>query len=401
MKNILTVTVVAPLCVFMLMLSIPATLRAQIPRIISYQGILTDSLGHPKPDSTYAFTFRIYSERSSNNALWVETKSLSTRHGLFATMLGDHTAFPDSVRFDDQYWLSVQVGTEFLIPQLQLGSVGYAFNAIHAEQSDTAKFARNVHATFGSAEISDSVVINVNSINAAVAKPANIVPGLSLRNNTSPGPDQNSPALALSHYSINPTTSKSEENSWYIYNWGFSTSGTSGGVLTFTVKKPSDPLTISPFAIDEVGRTLIGYTRANSSTYQGFWGEDFGQWACILAGKTVVGWPDVGIRSDFHVTGTTTMDGFLSSSRNSGSSVLGDGDSVEVSIEGLTESAGAVATFAEAPATNNPIYTDRIANGRVTFKSAGNTGKRFWYWIIRNRPQEAPRAPHIEYRGSK
>jgi hypothetical protein len=193
---------------------------------------------------------------------------------------------------------------------------------------------------------------------------------------------------------------------WSIHRWGYSTPGTSGAVLTFTVERP-DPLTISPVAFDEVGRILLGYTKPLTSTYLGFSGEDFGQWSVILAGPTVVGWPETGVKSDLRVTGATridgglvvglpgnpvksdlrvtgntSMDGFLASSQNAGSATFGVGDSVVVFCAGLTASAGAVATFAEPPAVNNPIFTDNIQVGRITFKSTGNGGKRFWYWLL-------------------
>jgi hypothetical protein len=46
-----------------LLLVIIQSLVAQIPRNISYQGILTDSLGNPKPDGKYKFTFRLYTSQ--------------------------------------------------------------------------------------------------------------------------------------------------------------------------------------------------------------------------------------------------------------------------------------------------------------------------------------------------
>lgn len=381
MKRSVTIATVILVFVSASSFLVPARVMAQIPRLISYQGVLTDTLGHPKPDGTYTFTFELYRVSSGGTALWNETKSLSTHGGLFATMLGDQTTFPDSVRFDNPYWLSVQVGSEVLSPRIQLGAVGYSLNSMHAFRSDTARFAINTGATFAP---NDTLEVSFNSITAPIGNPANIASGLTLKN-ISPSVlsgAQNSPAIALTQYSWNPTANASQENSWYIHNWGFSTSGTTGGVLTFTVRKPSDPLTISPFAIDEGGRTLLGYTKAHLPGYSGFWGEDFGQWSCILAGKTVVGWPENNVTSDLRVTGNTTMDGFLGSSLNGGSARFGEGDSVEVSITGLTGSAGAVATFAEAPATNNPIYTATIQNGKLTFKSGGNNGKKFWYWIV-------------------
>ena len=399
----------------------PSYLHAQIPRIISYQGVLTDTTGHPKTDGTYDFTFALYTAEAGGSPIWSESKSLSVHGGLFATHLGDRVAFSDDVRFDRPYWLGLQVGDDILSPRLELSAVGYSLNSVHASRSDTssyaadaaradtALYAMNTAATFGSATSNNAVVENYNSIVAPGKKePANIISGVTLSNSTvsDVGSAQNSPALTFSATSWNPTTSRSENSTWSIHRWGYSTSGTSGAVLTFTVERP-DPVTISPVAFDEAGRVVLGYIKAVNSTYFGFSGEDFGQWSVILAGPTVVGWPETGVKSDLrvtgatridgglqvgvpgdavksdlHVTGNTSMDGFLSSAQNAGSATFGAGDSVVVSFVGLTASAGAVATFAEAPAVNNPIFTDNIQPGRITFKSTGNSGKRFWYWLL-------------------
>ena len=399
----------------------PSILHAQIPRVISYQGVLTDTTGHPKPDGTYDFTFSLYTAATGGSPIWSESKSLLIQSGLFVTLLGDHASLSDSVRFDRPYWLNVQVGNDILSPRLQLSAVGYSLNSMHASRSDTsnytagaaradtALYAVNTAATFGSATSDNSVVENYNAIVAPTAgHPANIISGMTLRNSTVSDVNsaQNSPALTFSATSWNPTDFKSEVSTWSIHRWGFITKGTAGAALAFTVQRPG-PLTMTPVVFDEGGRVLLGYIQPLSSTYSGFRGEDFGQWNVILAGSTVVGWPESGVRSDLRVTGTTRtdgglvvglpdngvksdlrvtgkaiLDGFVSSSRSAGSAILGAGDSVVVFIDGLTSSAGAVATFAEAPAANNPIFTDNIQAGQITFKSTGNSGKRFWYWIV-------------------
>ncbi len=448
-RSLAAVFLVAVLVMLSLM---PSLLHAQIPRIISYQGVLTDTTGHPKPDGTYGFTFSLYAVANGGLPLWSESKSLSIRSGLFATLLGDHVAFSDSVRFDKPYWLGVQVGNDILSPRLQFNAVGYSLNSAHAFRSDTSSYAAgasradtalyavNSAATFGSSTSNDVVVENYNGIAAPLpGQQANVTSGITLMNSTASNGEsaQNSPALTFSATSLNPSTNRSEISTWSIHRWGFITEGTAGAVLTFTVQRP-DPLTISPVAFDEDGRVLLGYTQAFTPTYYGFKGEDFGQWSVILAGPTVVGWPeknitsdlrvtgtarfdnglvvgipeqagnsnrgitsDVGltgtrrrgrslgasipekaIKSDLHVTGNTTMDGFLSSPHIAGSATFGSGDSIVVFIDGLTASSGAVATFAEAPVVNNPIFTDNIQTNQITFKSTGNSGKRFWYWIV-------------------
>jgi hypothetical protein len=69
----------------------------QIPKQLSYQGVLTDSLGNPLPDNTYVMVFRLYTVASAGTALWTEVKNIPVKDGIFSTYLGDTTPFPDSV----------------------------------------------------------------------------------------------------------------------------------------------------------------------------------------------------------------------------------------------------------------------------------------------------------------
>jgi len=113
--------------------------EAQIPRTLSYQGVLTDISGKPRSDSTYNFTFSLYDSGSGGQLLWTEAKSLPTKHGLFSTALGDVTPFPDSLRFDRPYWLDIAVGgIGELSPRIQLTSVGYSMNSLRADTSKVA-----------------------------------------------------------------------------------------------------------------------------------------------------------------------------------------------------------------------------------------------------------------------
>jgi len=115
------------------------TLDAQIPRTLSYQGVLTDNAGKPRPDGSYTFTFRFYTSPTGGAAIWSESRSLPVKNGLFSTVLGDQTSFGAAVKFDQQYWLSIQVGNEpELSPRIPLTSVGYSLGAMRA---DTAKVA--------------------------------------------------------------------------------------------------------------------------------------------------------------------------------------------------------------------------------------------------------------------
>ena len=131
-----------PFLIMTVLLALPVTVASQIPRTISYQGLLADSLGNPKSDGTYTFTFRLYDVGSGGTPVWTEIKDLQVRGGLFFTALGDVTSLGAGVLFDRPYWLSIKPGSEpELSPRIPLSSVGYSFNSI---KSDTAQFAQTV-----------------------------------------------------------------------------------------------------------------------------------------------------------------------------------------------------------------------------------------------------------------
>ena len=111
---------------------------SQIPHTLSYQGLLTDTTGTPRPDGSYSFTFRLYDVSSGGSALWSETKSIQVKGGLFSTILGSVTSLPDSLRFDRQCWLGLQVASDpELLPRIQLTSVGSSLNSLRADVAQT------------------------------------------------------------------------------------------------------------------------------------------------------------------------------------------------------------------------------------------------------------------------
>ena len=59
-----------------------------IPRMLSYQGKLTDSLGNPVMDTLYAVRFRLYAEPTGGTPFWEEEQQVRTKSGLFSALLG-------------------------------------------------------------------------------------------------------------------------------------------------------------------------------------------------------------------------------------------------------------------------------------------------------------------------
>ncbi|MBN1756141.1 hypothetical protein JW877_08025 [bacterium] len=102
---------------------------AQIPRLISYQGYLTDDTEErvPVPDGRYTIVFRIYDAEFGGTMLWIENQSVDVENGLYSTMLGSYT--PLDLPFDEPYWLQIEFNSILLTPRYQLGAAPYALNA--------------------------------------------------------------------------------------------------------------------------------------------------------------------------------------------------------------------------------------------------------------------------------
>lgn len=114
---------------------------AGIPKMVNYQGRLTNSDNIPVPDGSYNFTILIYDDQSAGSCLWAWKGSCGTptqvpvtvTNGIFSLMVGD-TSYQstNALTLDfntDSYWLQVAVEGENLLPRKRLGAVGYAYNS--------------------------------------------------------------------------------------------------------------------------------------------------------------------------------------------------------------------------------------------------------------------------------
>lgn len=112
--------------------------HAQVPRTLTYQGLLTDSLGNPLPDASYILTFRLYQDSTGGSALWQESRTLQTSNGVFSTNLGEVS--PLSLPFNQQYWLGLRIepDPDELLPRMKLTSSAYS---LRTQRADTASYA--------------------------------------------------------------------------------------------------------------------------------------------------------------------------------------------------------------------------------------------------------------------
>ncbi len=100
---------------------------AQIPRLINYQGVLTDDMGVVVSDGSYSMTFRIYDVPSGGTQLWEETIDVNVSKGIFNTTLGHDVIIAEV--FDKPLYLTIEIdGGGELSPRRIFTANAYAFS---------------------------------------------------------------------------------------------------------------------------------------------------------------------------------------------------------------------------------------------------------------------------------
>ncbi len=107
---------------------------APITSQIAYQGILTDNAGNPLADSSYNIEFSLYTDSAGGTPVWAETKTVTTRGGMFSHMLGSVISL-EGLKFDKQYWLSVKKDGNQIGQRIRLGEAPYAVRAMVADSA--------------------------------------------------------------------------------------------------------------------------------------------------------------------------------------------------------------------------------------------------------------------------
>jgi hypothetical protein len=117
-----------------------AVASAQVPRVLSYQGILTDSQGRILPDGEYTLTIRLYDRVDATEPIYVEEQRVVSVRGVVNVLIGTVVSLPLSLTFDRVYYVGMSVnGSEELRPRTMLTAVPYALRAESAAVADVAK----------------------------------------------------------------------------------------------------------------------------------------------------------------------------------------------------------------------------------------------------------------------
>lgn len=105
--------------------------NAAILRKLPFSASLKTAAGVTVSDGNYSLTFSIYTAATGGTALWTETQSVAVVNGVVSANLGESTALPASLTFNDgAYYLGVQVGSDAeMSPRRLIGAVPISLNA--------------------------------------------------------------------------------------------------------------------------------------------------------------------------------------------------------------------------------------------------------------------------------
>ena len=116
------------LIALMTLVAFSSSAGGAVPRLLSYQGVLTDGAGLPVSNGLYQLTFQIYDVATEGATMWTEVQSAEVTNGIFTVTLGSVTTL--ALPFDAQYYLGITIESEAeLSPRVQLCSAPYAMGA--------------------------------------------------------------------------------------------------------------------------------------------------------------------------------------------------------------------------------------------------------------------------------
>ena len=125
---------------FVLVVGLAAVASAQVPRVLSYQGILTDSQGRILPDGEYQLTIRLYDRVDATEPIYVEEQRVEAVRGVVNVLIGTVEPLPWRLTFDRVYYVGISVnGSEELRPRTMLTAVPYALRSESAAVADVAR----------------------------------------------------------------------------------------------------------------------------------------------------------------------------------------------------------------------------------------------------------------------
>jgi hypothetical protein len=93
-----------------------ASVYAEIPQTVNFQGFLTNQANQAVDDGSYLMTFSLWDgpDNQNDRQLWSENQNVQVIRGIYSVALGSSNAFPNTLTFADECYLGVQVDGRYL-----------------------------------------------------------------------------------------------------------------------------------------------------------------------------------------------------------------------------------------------------------------------------------------------
>jgi hypothetical protein len=106
----------------------------QIPRMVTYQGKITNASGAAITDGEHTISYSIYNIATGGTALFTESQLVEVTDGIFNMIIGKTKPIPASLSFDSAYYLGISIDNSAeLIPRTSFTSAPYALHASIAD----------------------------------------------------------------------------------------------------------------------------------------------------------------------------------------------------------------------------------------------------------------------------
>lgn len=267
----------------------PPAAQAQMPRTLSYQGVLADNAGNLVADGVRTLALTLYDAATGGAAVFTETQTVTVVRGTFNAILGAATAggIPPVVAFDRAYFLGVRVdGGAELTPRVPLTASPYALRAAIAD-AVAAGSVTTQHLAPGAVDASRLAMAAVDATKLA---PGAVVPGV-----IAPGAVTNAAiadgAISGAKIADGSLTVAKLDGTGAIAGQVLASNGAAVGFVNDSLQLPfTGTGTGSVFNVTSNNRAVLGTTTGTSTSAAGVYGlSSAGNSAGVYGHSTATG----------------------------------------------------------------------------------------------------------------
>jgi hypothetical protein len=263
-----------------------------VPKLLNYQGKLTDANNVPVSDQTLSFTFKFYNVASGGSALWTESKSITTESGFFNTILGDTTSIDDWIFTYEAVYLGVEVASDGeMDPRQRIVAAGYAINADMLDGYHSSYFATSGALGGYVLKTGDMMTgtLTVTASSLGVSAEATGIDGYGIYGAATSYDGGGIGGYFYSHGEVGVGVYAESDGADESYAGSFNHSGVTGGGIKALTSSSSQSRAVWGSATAVSGQNYGGYFRSFSGSGYGLYSQNTaGGWAGYFNGPVNV-----------------------------------------------------------------------------------------------------------------